>query len=203
MNTTMRPVIHMRLSSQFWLADYSRAQASQWRPSLSLAAARPDVDPRYKKYCVQCLPSYVDSATESTYLIPAEPKLLDASQRFDTGLGAGLAFNGVRFDGRLHRHRPRRAESTAPARGVIDRAAEAWLLLERLRSHRGLWQRALGDSCRRPSAGTVPLSDAWLISANELYRYRGERSGAATAARCSAGSAMVLINAMRLVFQKE
>ena len=63
-----------------------------------LAAARPDVDPKYKNYCVQCLPSYVDAATESTYLIPAEPKLLEGTQRFDPRSGMGLAFNGVRFD---------------------------------------------------------------------------------------------------------
>lgn len=63
-----------------------------------LAAARPDVDPKYKNYCVQCLPSYLDAATESTYLIPAEPKLLATPQPLNPRSGAGLAFNGIRFD---------------------------------------------------------------------------------------------------------
>lgn len=63
-----------------------------------LAAARPDVDPKYKNYCVQCLPSYVDAATETTYLIPAQPRLLDAPQRLNPRSGVGLAFNGIRFD---------------------------------------------------------------------------------------------------------
>ena len=36
------------------------------------AAARPDVDPAYKNYCVQCLPSYFPGI-KKTYYIPVKP----------------------------------------------------------------------------------------------------------------------------------
>ena len=37
------------------------------------AAARPDVDPKYRNYCVQCLPEYLES-DHQTYVIPLEPQ---------------------------------------------------------------------------------------------------------------------------------
>ena len=62
------------------------------------AAARPDVDPAYNNYCVQCLLEYVDQSTEQTYVIPIKP--VDAANvgRVAFG-GAGVALNGVRLDG--------------------------------------------------------------------------------------------------------
>jgi hypothetical protein len=63
-----------------------------------LAAARPDVDPEYNNYCVQCLPSYVEEGTTITYLIPADPQILDESQRIDPHAGVGIAFNGVKIE---------------------------------------------------------------------------------------------------------
>ncbi len=62
------------------------------------AAARPDVDPAYQNYCVQCLPEYLPEDATITYVIP-----LDAvpSQRPTptNRVGSGIALNGVRLDG--------------------------------------------------------------------------------------------------------
>jgi hypothetical protein len=61
------------------------------------AAARPDVDPKYRNYCVQCLPEYLES-DHQTYVIPLEPLAPGRTGEVRMG-GAGLAFNGVRLDG--------------------------------------------------------------------------------------------------------
>ena len=63
-----------------------------------MAAARPDVDPKYQNYCVECLPSYVDKTLETTYLIPAQPIVTKHASRLNPHSGVGLAFNGVRLD---------------------------------------------------------------------------------------------------------
>ena len=63
-----------------------------------VAAARPDVDPKYQNYCVECLPSYVEEQEEITYLIPANPVYMGGSQSGNPHSGLGLAFNGVKFD---------------------------------------------------------------------------------------------------------
>ncbi|MEL0613308.1 YHYH protein [Marinomonas arenicola] len=63
-----------------------------------LAAARPDVDPKYHNYCVQCLPSYVEKNTTLTYLIPAKPHLLKKPQKVSPDSGVGVAFNGVKIE---------------------------------------------------------------------------------------------------------
>lgn len=61
------------------------------------AAARPDVDPKYRNYCVQCLPEYLEK-DQQTYVIPLEP--LSPKQSSEVRMsGAGVAFNGVRLDG--------------------------------------------------------------------------------------------------------
>lgn len=70
------------------------------------AAANPNVGAQYKNYCVECLPSYVTSVTQ-TYVIPVTPVKLSNSITF-AGMGPGggsgapsargIAFNGVRFD---------------------------------------------------------------------------------------------------------
>jgi hypothetical protein len=62
------------------------------------AAARPDVDPAYQNYCVQCLPEYMSEDATMTYVIPLDPQTVLRTQ--DTGrTGSGVAYNGVRLDG--------------------------------------------------------------------------------------------------------
>lgn len=67
------------------------------------AAANPNVPASYKNYCVECLPSYVSSITQTIY-IPITPVKLSTSTSFGNGPGAsgptirGIAFNGVPFD---------------------------------------------------------------------------------------------------------
>lgn len=62
------------------------------------AAARPDVDPEYNNYCVQCLPEYMDDDASMTYVIPLEPQRANRPNPTNFA-GAGIAFNGVRLDG--------------------------------------------------------------------------------------------------------
>ena len=64
------------------------------------AAARPNVDPAYKNYCVECLPSYFPGI-KKTYYIPVKPiKASSSTSLMGLGMGSvvGLAFNGVNFD---------------------------------------------------------------------------------------------------------
>lgn len=62
------------------------------------AAARPDVDPAYKNYCVQCLPSYFPGI-KKIYYIPVKPiKASGTTSIMGMGSIVGLAFNGVSFD---------------------------------------------------------------------------------------------------------
>ncbi len=68
------------------------------------AAANPNVGATYKNYCVECLPAYVSSIT-NTYYIPVTPVKASSSYTFATGPGGGagpsqrgLAFDGVVFD---------------------------------------------------------------------------------------------------------
>lgn len=61
------------------------------------AAARPDVDPEYNNYCVQCLPEYMPEDATMTYVIPLEPS--DSVLTNSTRVGSGVAYNGVRLDG--------------------------------------------------------------------------------------------------------
>ncbi len=62
------------------------------------AAARPDVDPAYQNYCVQCLPEYMAQDATTTYVIPVEPQTAGQSQPTNR-TGSGVAYNGVRLDG--------------------------------------------------------------------------------------------------------
>ena len=63
-----------------------------------LAAARPDVDPNYKNYCVQCLPSYFPGI-KKTYYIPVKPiKASSATTIMGMGSVVGIAFNGINYD---------------------------------------------------------------------------------------------------------
>lgn len=62
------------------------------------AAARPDVDPDYQNYCVQCLPETLPQEAILTYEIPLEPVASTATARTGEN-GSGIAYNGVRLDG--------------------------------------------------------------------------------------------------------
>ena len=62
------------------------------------AAARPDVDPAYRNYCVQCLPEHLPKDATTTYVIPLDPH--PSTQPQPTNMtGSGLAWNGIRLDG--------------------------------------------------------------------------------------------------------
>lgn len=62
------------------------------------AAARPDVDPAYNNYCVQCLPEYMPEDASVTYVIPFDPQPM-AEMAPTNMTGSGLAYNGIRLDG--------------------------------------------------------------------------------------------------------
>ena len=66
-----------------------------------IAAANPNVGVEYENFCVECLPAYVTSITQ-TYYIPISPVELATPYTFAMGPGTtsvrGIAFNGVRFD---------------------------------------------------------------------------------------------------------
>ncbi|WP_458791709.1 YHYH protein [Yoonia sp. MH D7] len=62
------------------------------------AAARPDVDPQYNNFCVQCEPDYVASDLTVTYTIPLTPVAASQPSQINFG-GAGVATNGIKFDG--------------------------------------------------------------------------------------------------------
>ena len=64
------------------------------------AAARPDVDPAYNNYCVQCLPEYMSDDATMTYVIPLEPQRTWWWWTNRTNeSGSGIAYNGIRLDG--------------------------------------------------------------------------------------------------------
>lgn len=56
-------------------------------------AARPDVDPQYQNYCVECKLEYTGGPVSQTFLIPVEPVALDMPDRL--GHDIGLSLNGV------------------------------------------------------------------------------------------------------------
>ena len=62
------------------------------------AAARPDVDPAYQNYCVQCLPEYLPDDASVTYVIPLEPVAAGGTPQTNR-TGSGVAYNGIRLDG--------------------------------------------------------------------------------------------------------
>jgi hypothetical protein len=63
------------------------------------AAARPDVDPAYQNYCVECRLEYMDSSTQHTYVLPLAPKKAAQVKRVSGFQGTGVALNGVKLDG--------------------------------------------------------------------------------------------------------
>ncbi len=67
-------------------------------PEACAAAARPDVDPRYTNYCVQCLAAYIEDGLTSTYVIPIAPVAASALAPRVGHDGVGIAYSGVRLD---------------------------------------------------------------------------------------------------------
>jgi hypothetical protein len=62
------------------------------------AAARPDVDPQYNNYCVECSLDYVDGGIATTVLIPKVPVPIDTPLEIRGAALVGVALNGVAFD---------------------------------------------------------------------------------------------------------
>ncbi len=62
------------------------------------AAARPDVDPAYNNYCVECAIEYVAGGVEEVYLIPVTPVPLATPAELGRMQVVGVALNGVTFD---------------------------------------------------------------------------------------------------------
>jgi hypothetical protein len=63
------------------------------------AAARPNVDPAYHNYCVECRLEYMENATERTYVLPISPKKAPKVTPVSGFRGTGVALNGVLLDG--------------------------------------------------------------------------------------------------------
>ncbi|KXI30277.1 YHYH protein [Paraglaciecola hydrolytica] len=59
------------------------------------AAARPNVDPAYQNYCVQCSLDYVRGGISQTFLIPTSPVVLNNPANINSDLGVSL--DGVVF----------------------------------------------------------------------------------------------------------
>ena len=77
------------------------------------AAARPDVDPQYTNFCVQCLASYVEDGLTSTYVIPIKPVAAVRTARLGH-TGVGLAYSGLRLDAPAPTHAILSAYTLAP-----------------------------------------------------------------------------------------
>ncbi len=78
------------------------------------AAARPDVDPAYQNYCVQCQLDYMHHSTERTYVLPIEPVAAEKAERVTDDIETGVALNGVRLDGPAPREAILGAHTLAP-----------------------------------------------------------------------------------------
>ena len=77
-----------------------------------LSAAKPNVEPEYQNYCVECLPEYFKHQI-TTFVIPVTPTYSTYAQRFRRG-GIGIAFNGVKFDPPAPTHAILAAHTIAP-----------------------------------------------------------------------------------------
>lgn len=62
------------------------------------AAARPDVDPAYENYCVECQISFLEPGLTQTYVIPITPVAAQSLQPRVDHAGVGVAFSGARLD---------------------------------------------------------------------------------------------------------
>lgn len=78
------------------------------------AAARPDVDPKYRNFCVECQASFLKPGTTITYVIPLKPVLAARPIRNPRQTGYGISLNGPRFDGPAPLHAILDAHTLAP-----------------------------------------------------------------------------------------
>ena len=62
------------------------------------AAARPDVDPQYNNFCVECSLDYVDGGIVQEFLIPKTPKAAATPSEIGGMNSVGIALNGGFFD---------------------------------------------------------------------------------------------------------
>ena len=62
------------------------------------AAARPDVDPKYHNYCVECRLDYLDAGLLQTFVIPLSPVPASSVSDRVGHDGVGVAFSGTRLD---------------------------------------------------------------------------------------------------------
>ncbi len=78
------------------------------------AAARPNVDPEWNQYCVECQISYMTSPSTKTFVIPVAPVIVERSSRATDDAGVGVAFSGARIDGPAPRDAILAAHTLAP-----------------------------------------------------------------------------------------
>lgn len=62
------------------------------------AAARPDVDPEYNNYCVECSLDDVGGGIATELLIPKTPVYSESVSEIGMNGGVGVSLNGVQFD---------------------------------------------------------------------------------------------------------
>ena len=74
-----------------------RVHVTDSRESCS-AAARPDVDPAFNNYCVECSLDYVQGGVVTTLMIPKQPQALSSPLEIGRAPAVGAALNGVAFD---------------------------------------------------------------------------------------------------------
>lgn len=77
------------------------------------AAARPDVDPKYRNHAVEGRPEWIAPAV-TTYVIPVNPVFQNHPTRVGRNTGVGVAFNGVNFDPPAPLHAILDAHTIAP-----------------------------------------------------------------------------------------
>lgn len=78
------------------------------------AAARPNVDPDWNKYCVECQISYMEGPSTKTYVIPVEPVTAKNPVPVSDVSGIGIAFSGAHMDGPAPRGAILAAHTLAP-----------------------------------------------------------------------------------------
>ena len=62
------------------------------------AAARPDVDPAYYNYCVECQLSFLPEKPEITYVFPINPVQSKTANPPNQRVGIGVALDGVKLE---------------------------------------------------------------------------------------------------------
>lgn len=78
------------------------------------AAARPNVDPEWNQYCVQCQISDMSRPSTKTYVFPVTPVAADTPTPSTDNLGVGIAISGARIDGPAPRDAILAAHTLAP-----------------------------------------------------------------------------------------